>query len=61
MSTAPVKTLIDEKLEEVAGTDPADVIKRAERLGFIGWPVKSYREHQGLWVHRYSKEQRNAQ
>ena len=58
MTQPIVKSLIDEQLEEVAGTDPADVIKRAERLGFIGWPVKSYREHQGLWVHRYSKQER---
>ncbi|RMN20769.1 hypothetical protein ALQ64_02370 [Pseudomonas cannabina] len=60
MSTPIVPSLIDEQLAEVAGTDPADVIKRAERLGFIGWPIKSYREPRGLWVHRYCKDQRNA-
>ncbi|KAA8689604.1 Uncharacterized protein ALO80_04058 [Pseudomonas caricapapayae] len=60
MSQPAVKSLIDEQLAEVAGIDPADVIKRAERLGFIGWPIKSYREPQGPWVHRYSKDQRSA-
>lgn len=60
MSTPLIPSLIDEQLEEVAGTDPADIIERAERLGIIGWPVKAYREQQGLWVHRYSKDRRNA-
>ena len=61
MSTPIVPSLIDEQLEEVAGTDPADIIERAERLGIIGWPVKAYREQQGLWVHRYRREAPNAQ
>lgn len=61
MTTPIVPSLIDEQLEEVAGSDPADIIERAERLGFIGWPVKAYREQQGLWVHRYRREVPNAQ
>lgn len=61
MTTPIIPSLIDEQLEEVAGTDPADIIERAERLGFIGWPVKAYREQQGLWVHRYRREASNAQ
>jgi hypothetical protein len=54
MSTPIVKSLIDEMLEEIAGTNPADVIQRAERLGYVGWPLKSYREPGGPWVHRYA-------
>jgi hypothetical protein len=61
MTTPLIPSLTDEQLEEVAGTDPADIIERAERLGFIGWPVKAYREQQGLWVHRYRREASNAQ
>lgn len=54
MSTAPVKSLIDDRLEEVAGTDPADVIEKAKRIhGIIGWPCKAYKEPGGPWVHRY--------
>ncbi|MGP5236409.1 hypothetical protein SAMN04490192_2920 [Pseudomonas lundensis] len=53
MTTAPVKSLIDEMLEEIAGANPADVIRRAERLGYVGWPLKSYREPGGPWVHKY--------
>lgn len=54
-------SLIDEELAEIAGKDPAEVIQLAERLGFVGWPVKSYREPQGLWIHRYAKPQPTAQ
>jgi hypothetical protein len=53
MTTSPVKSLIDEMLEEIAGDNPADVIQRAERLGYVGWPLKSYREPGGPWVHAY--------
>lgn len=53
MTTAPVKSLIDEMLEEITGANPADVIQRAERLGYVGWPLKSHREPGGPWVHKY--------
>lgn len=54
MSTASVKKLISEQIEEVAGIDPADVIEKAKRIhGIIGWPYKAYKEPGGPWVHRY--------
>lgn len=53
MTTPLYGSLIDDELEEIAGTNPADVIERAERLGYVGWPIKSYREPGGPWVHAY--------
>ncbi len=54
-TTSPVKTLIDEQLEEVAAATPSEALELARSLGFIGWPVRAYREPNGLWVHRYDK------
>jgi hypothetical protein len=68
MSTAPVKTLIDEQLEEISAHNLRDAFRRAERLGYFGAPLEAYKEicHGGsvLQVLRYrvaQQEQRNAQ
>lgn len=53
MTTPLYGSLIDDDIEEIAGANPADVIERAERLGYVGWPIKSYREPGGPWVHAY--------
>lgn len=55
MTTSPVKSLIDEQLEEVAAATPREVLELARSLGFIGWPVRAYREPGGPWVHIYDK------
>jgi len=55
MTTALVKSITDEQLEEVAGRTLSEVIELAESLGYIGWPIKAGREQGGPWVHRYDK------
>lgn len=39
MSTAPVKSIIDEQIEEVAGRTLADAKELARRLGLSGKPT----------------------
>lgn len=55
MSTAPVKTLIDEQLEEVefAGKTKESAQKLARRLGFDGPPSRYGWVAPGIWLLRY--------
>ena len=54
-TTAPVKSLIDEQLEEVAAATPREALELARSIGLVGWPISACREPNGLWVHRYDK------
>jgi len=66
MSTAPVKSIIDDQLSEldsydahvVVGKTPQAALRAAEGLGLHGWPRSASREERGgrmLWVHRYER------
>lgn len=44
MSTAPVKSLIDEQLEDVSAHNLREAYGLAERRGFFGAPVEQYAE-----------------
>lgn len=44
MTTSPVKTLIDEQLEDVSAHNLREAYGLAERRGFFGAPVEQYAE-----------------
>ncbi len=44
MSTAPVKSLIDEQLEDISAHNLREAYGLAERRGFLGAPVELYVE-----------------
>lgn len=60
MSTSPVKSLIDEQLDEIAAHNLRDAFRRAEARGYYGPPADQYAEqvHGGrvLQVLRYRKQ-----
>lgn len=57
MSTPPIKSLIDEQLEDISAHNLREAYSLAERRGFFGAPVEQYAEpaHGGrvLQVLRY--------
>jgi hypothetical protein len=55
MSTAPVKTLIDEQLDEVefAGKTKDIALRLAQRQGFTGDPARYGWVAPGIWLLRY--------
>jgi hypothetical protein len=57
MTTSPVKSLIDEQLEDITAHNLREAYSLAERRGFFGPPVEQYAEtgHRGrvLQVLRY--------
>lgn len=55
MSTAPVKTLIDEELDEIefAGKTKESALSLARRLGFDGPPARYGWVAPGIWLLRY--------
>ncbi|WP_085599441.1 MULTISPECIES: hypothetical protein [unclassified Pseudomonas] len=44
MSTSPVKSLIDEQLEDITAHNLRDAYNLGERRGFFGPPVEQYAE-----------------
>jgi hypothetical protein len=44
MTTSPVKTLIDEQLEDISAHNLREAFSLAERRGFFGAPVEQYAE-----------------
>lgn len=44
MTTSPVKSLIDEQLEDITAHNLRDAYSLAERRGFFGAPVEQYAE-----------------
>ncbi|WP_025129955.1 hypothetical protein [Pseudomonas sp. PH1b] len=44
MTTSPVKSLIDEQLEDITAHSLRDAYSLAERRGFFGPPVEQYAE-----------------
>lgn len=44
MSTSPVKSLIEEQLEDITAHNLRDAYSLAERRGFFGPPVEQYAE-----------------
>ena len=44
MSTPPVKSLIDEQLEDISAHNLREAYGLAERRGFFGAPVEQYTE-----------------
>ncbi|WP_397448175.1 hypothetical protein [Pseudomonas sp. NA-150] len=44
MTTAPVKSLIDEQLEDISAHNMRDAYSLAERRGYFGPPVEQYAE-----------------
>lgn len=56
-TTAPVTSLIDESIQEFAAASAAEAIKLAACYGMTGWPVKAWREPNGVWVHRYERRE----
>ncbi|KTC31875.1 hypothetical protein AO265_33415 [Pseudomonas sp. ABAC61] len=44
MTTSPVKSLIEEQLEDITAHNLRDAYGLAERLGFFGPPVEQYAE-----------------
>ncbi|XSS65374.1 hypothetical protein ACP9OK_10545 [Pseudomonas sp. B11] len=44
MTTSPVKSLIDEQLEDITAHNLRDAYSLAERRGFFGPPVEQYAE-----------------
>ncbi|WDG77325.1 hypothetical protein PUP68_21620 [Pseudomonas chlororaphis] len=44
MTTSPVKSLIDEQLEDITAHNLRDAYSLAERRGFYGPPVEQYAE-----------------
>lgn len=59
MTTRPVRTLVDDQLEEVSAHNMREAYAQAERRGFTGQPVEQYAEplHKGRVLHilRYRK------
>lgn len=57
MTTAPVPSITDDQLEEIAGRTAEEALAHAERRGFTGFPYRASRELNAegemLWVHRY--------
>ncbi|MBK5416384.1 hypothetical protein [Pseudomonas sp. TH31] len=55
MSTAPVKSLIDEQLEEIefAGKTKDSALRLAARQGFAGAPLQYGWVAPGVWLLRY--------
>ncbi len=64
MSTAPVKSLIDEELEDISAHNLREAYKLAERRGFFGAPAEQYAEPsyggRVLQVLRYRIQQRDS-
>jgi hypothetical protein len=60
MTTAPVKSLIDEQLEDISAHNLREAYSLAERRGFFGAPVEQYAEPsyggRVLQVLRYRKQ-----
>ncbi len=44
MTTSPVKSLIDEQLEDITAHNLRDAYSLAERRGFFGPPIEQYAE-----------------
>jgi len=44
MTTSPVKSLIDEQLEDITADNLREAYSLAERRGFFGPPVEQYAE-----------------
>ncbi|WMN20965.1 hypothetical protein QL104_11210 [Pseudomonas piscis] len=44
MTTSPIKSLIDEQLEDITAHNLRDAYSLAERRGFFGPPVEQYAE-----------------
>ncbi|MCU1752183.1 hypothetical protein [Pseudomonas sp. 6D_7.1_Bac1] len=44
MTTSPVKTLIDEQLEDISAHNLREAYGLAERRGFFGAPIEQYAE-----------------
>lgn len=44
MTTSPVKSLVDEQLEDITAHNLRDAYSLAERRGFFGPPVEQYAE-----------------
>jgi hypothetical protein len=44
MTTSPVKTLVDEQLEEITAHNQYEAYGLAERRGFFGAPFEQYAE-----------------
>lgn len=64
MSTAPVKSLIDEQLEEISAHNLREAYRLAELRGYYGPPVEQYAEpgYRGrvLQVLRYRVQQQGS-
>lgn len=64
MSTAPVKSLIDEQLEDISAHNLREAYGLAERRGFLGAPVEQYVEPsyggRVLQVQRYRKQDQRS-
>lgn len=65
MTTAPVKSLVDEQLEDISAHNLREAYSLAERRGFFGAPVEQYAEPgyggRVLQVLRYRVEQQSQQ
>ncbi|MDI2589989.1 hypothetical protein POF45_00895 [Pseudomonas sp. 681] len=65
MSTAPVKSLIDEQLEDISAHNLREAYGLAERRGFFGAPVEQYAEPgyggRVLQVLRYRVQKQESQ
>ncbi|CAI8818744.1 hypothetical protein [Pseudomonas chlororaphis] len=65
MTTSPVKTLVDEQLEDISAHNLREAYSLAERRGFFGAPVEQYAEpgYDGrvLQVLRYRVQQQASQ
>lgn len=65
MSTTPVKSLIDEQLEDISAHDLREAYSLAERRGFFGPPVEQFAEPgyggRVLQVLRYRVQQQDQQ
>jgi len=63
MTTAPVKSLVDEQLEDISAHNLREAYGLAERRGFFGPPVEQYAEPgyggRVLQVLRYRVEQQS--
>ena len=44
MTTAPIKSLIEEQLEDISAHNLREAYSLAERRGFFGTPVEQYAE-----------------
>jgi len=65
MSTAPIKSLIDEQLEDISAHNLREAYGLAERRGFFGAPVEQYAEPgyggRVLQVLRYRVQKQESQ